>query len=450
MTDRHENSKHDNSKHESPDRPRPRRLSALSSLLAGAGVVLLVAGIVQSPGEAFRASLAGLQIWWQTVFPGLLPPLMLAELLAATGLLHVLAALGEPITRRLFRLPGAAGWAIAFGWSAGMPAGAREAQRLRERGLVREADMDTLLLVSHLPNPFVLVLVIGSGFLHSPAFGWALALGLWLSALLAGFLWARIAKPRGPATPPPLAQTEPKALLRRLARIVREARQEDGRPFGKQIADTVSHAVSALLAIGGLMMMSSVLLRMVQLAWPGADVWLAVPGLYELHLGAFETGRSALFSQSPVQAVTLLAAVLAWTGWSGLLQARAVVRSEDGRFPWPRFIAGRLLHAALALLCTYPLALAANGGWLSRLAPSWALPPSWGRPLDAFTTGSSFPLPDGWASMSETAFASLASVVVFLLLALLAAILRPGRPRRRPGPPSGNVSAPPAGSPPSE
>jgi len=430
--------------------PRPRRPSYAGSLLAGAGVVLLVVGIVQSPGEAFRASLAGLQVWWQTVFPGLLPPLMLAELLAATGLLHAIAALGEPLTRRLFRLPGAAGWAIAFGWSAGMPAGAREAERLRERGLVRDSDMDTLLLVSHLPNPFVLVLVIGSGFLHSPAFGWALVLGLWLSVILAGILWARIARPRSPATPPPLAQTEPKALLHRLGRIVREARQQDGRPFGKQIADAVSHAVSVLFAVGGLMMMSSVLLRMLQLAWPEADVWLAVPGLYELHLGAFETGRSALFSQTPVYAVTLLAAVLAWTGWSGLLQARAVIRSEAG-FPWFRFIAGRLLHAALALLCTYPLALAADGGWLSRLVPSWAQPDGWS--IGAFSTGSSFPLPDGWTSLSEATLTSFASVAAFLLLALLSALLRPRRPRPTEPPAGSGHGAPPdapAGAPPSD
>ncbi|RUS46441.1 sporulation protein [Cohnella sp. AR92] len=428
------------------DKAPSRRPSAALSLLAGAGVVLLVVGIVKSPGEAFRASLSGLQVWWQTVFPGLLPPLMLAELLAATGLLHVLAALAEPLTRRLFRLPGAAGWAIAFGWSAGMPAGAREAQRLRERGLVRDSDMDTLLLVSHLPNPFVLVLVIGTGFLHSPAYGWALALGLWVSVVVAGVVWARIAKPPAPATPPPLAQTEPKALLHRLSRIIREAKEEDGRPFGKQIADAVSHAVSVLFAIGGLMMMSSVLLRMLQLAWPEADVWLAVPGLYELHLGAFETGRSALFSQTPVPAVTLLAAVLAWTGWSGLLQARAVIRSDDG-FPWFRFLAGRLLHAALALICTYPFAIAAERGWLSALVPSWAQPSE--RTVSGYASSSSFPLPDSWTSLSETTLTTLASVAVFLLLAFLSAVMRPKRPIP-PKPPKGKGSGGSQGVPPSD
>lgn len=405
-------------------RPRSRRWQASLSVLYGACALLLVIGIVRSPGEAFRASLAGLQIWWQTVFPGLLPPLMLAELLAASGLLHALSALCEPVTRRLFKLPGGAGWAIVFGWIAGMPAGAREAARLKDKGLVRDADMDTLLLVSHLPNPFVVVLVIGSGFLHAPAYGWAIVLGLWLSAIAAGALWARAAKPASPSVPPPPAAGEPGALLSRLSRIVREAREEDGRPFGKQIADAVTHAVTVLFAVGGLILMSSVLLRMLQIAWPQADAWLAVPGIYELHLGAYETSRSALFAASPVHAVSLLAAVLAWTGWSGLLQARAVIGAGTG-FPWARFVSGRLLHAALALLFTFPLAYAVREGWLSGIAPAWASL----NAGDSADSNWSLPLPSGWLFLSEMALTSIISILVFLLLALLAALIRP---RQRP------------------
>lgn len=407
---------------DAPLRTRSSKWQRSLSILSGACALLLVVGIVRSPGEAFRASLAGLQIWWQTIFPGMLPPLMLAELLAASGLLHGLGALCEPAVRRLFRLPGSAGWAIVFGWMAGLPAGAKEAARLREKNIVRDADLDTLLLVSHQPNPFLIVIIVGSGFLHSPAYGWAIVCGLWLSAVVAGFLWARIAKPSAPAVPPPLPAGQPRALLARMARMIREAREEDGRPFGKQIADAVSHAVSLLLAVGGLIIMSSLLLRMVQIAWPGADAWLAVPGLYELHLGAYEASRSPLFASSPVQAVALLAAVLAWTGWSGLLQARAALGASAG-FPWARFIGGKLLQAALALVITFPLAYAAREGALSRFAPSLSVFASSGSSGSDWSAA----LPKGLLIFSEMTLVSLASIGVFLLLALLAALIRPAK-----------------------
>ncbi len=409
---------------------RSRRSSALLSVALGACALALVVGIVKSPGEAFRASLAGLQLWWKTVFPGLLAPLMLAELLAASGMLHGLATLGEPLTRRLLRLPGAAGWVIAFGWSAGMPAGAKETARLREQGLVRERDVDTLLLVSHLPNPFLLVVVIGGALLLAPVYGWAIAGGLWLSALAAGALWARIVGGSSPPAPSMPAAGEPRALLRRAFRVFREARAQDGRPFGKQIADAVTHAVTTLFAIGGLIMMSAVLLRMLQLFFPGTDAWLTIPGLYEIHLGAYAASRSALFEAAPAHAAVLLAAVLAWSGWSGLLQARAAF-GAGAPFPWGRFVAGRLLHAAFAVAFTYPLALAAaRYGHL--------------LPLPAFAgaaRGADSPLPGGLALLSETTLASLACLAGFVLLALLAATIRPAGKRdggagRKPPPPT--------------
>ncbi|MFB9273672.1 nucleoside recognition domain-containing protein [Cohnella cellulosilytica] len=402
--------------------PSNSRRAIFLSLLLGASSMLVVAGIVHSPGEAFRASLSGLQIWWQNVFPGLLPPIMLAELLAASGLLHGFAALAEPLTRGLFRLPGAAGWAIAFGWSAGIPAGAKETARLRDNGMIRNEDVDTVLLVSHAPNPFLIVLVIGFGFMRSPALGWAIALGLWLAAIAAGAVWARIAKPRGPRVPV-LPATQPRALLIRALRAAADARKEDGRPFGKLLADSVTGAVGTLMTVGGLMMMSAVVVRLLQLFLPGNDLWLQVPGLYELHLGAYETSQSALFVSDPARACALLAAALAWTGWSGLLQARAAF-GLNAPFPWLRVISSRLLHSAAALVIVYALAKLVLSGKL-RFAERWPVPSANAEAWSA----SAGVLPNGWSHLSENMTVALASFGVFLLLALLAALIRPKTPK---------------------
>jgi sporulation integral membrane protein YlbJ len=403
-----------------PERTR-RKWPVLMSVAFGGAALLVVIGIVISPGEAFRASLSGLQIWWQQVFPGLVPPLILAELLAASGLLHALAALAEPLTRRWFRLPGAAGWAIAFGWSAGVPAGAKETARLRESGLIRDAHTNTLLLLSHVPNPFLVVVVVGSGLLQSAALGWAMAAGLWLSALCTGFLWSRL-EPTGNKQALPTALQFPGSRLGAALRAAAQARRDDGRPLGKQLADAVTHAVSTLMTIGGLMMMASVVLHLLQRTFPGTDTWLAVPGLYEMHLGAYESGRSPLFESAPAQAASLLAAALAWTGWSGLLQARAVFGPAT-LFPWGRLIAGKLLHAALAMAFTYPLANA--------LAAADALPSLLPRgPYASDTVAAQGAFLPGWRQWPEIWVAGLSSLAVFLLLALLAAVIRPKPPRR--------------------
>ena len=400
--------------------------SILTTFMLGAAALAIVIGIVQAPREAFGASLSGLQIWWQHVFPGLLPPLILAELLAASGLLHGLSALAEPLTRRWFRLPGAAGWAIAFGWLAGIPAGAKEAARLRESGLIPQEDTDKVLLLSHVPNPFLVVMVVGVGFLQSPALGWAIAAGIWLAAILTGIVWPRIHSHRQQEAP---ARTNLPALLHAAAHAVAEARMSNRRPLGKQLADGVTNTVGLLMSVGGLMMMAAVLIRLLQIWIPGSDAWIAIPGVYEMNLGAYESSRSPLFESTPERAAALLAAALAWTGWSGLLQARATFANADA-FPWGKIIAGKLLHAALALLITWPMARFAlhsahkwNAAWLPFDLPAFEQAPPGG--MGGFD----------WRQWPKVWLAGLACIAVFLLLALLAAVIRP-RPRRRNGPPT--------------
>jgi len=396
----------------------------MGTLLPGTGALVFALGIVRSPDDAVRASLAGLDLWWNVVFPGLLPPLVLAELLAAFGALRALGMLLESVAGPLFRLPGAAGWAVAVGWAGGIPAGARETARLAEKGLIGRREAETVLLVAHMPNLFLVVLIVGAGFLHSPRLGWAMAGGLWLSAVLAGWLWSRFAGERGRiaaataqgrhAQPPGDAGTP---LWRRVWRTMREAREADGRPLGKVLADGVADSVLLLFAVGGLMIMSAVAVNLLRQTLPGTDAWALVPGVVDMHLGAYENSRSPLLASSPERLAALMAALLAWSGMSGLLQARAAYGTAEP-FPWGAFLAGRLLHAALAFLCTYPLA-----GLLA--GPDPAVPHSaWKAAAAAHPREAG----SGWLLAGETALALLGCLAAFALLSLLAAVIRPKPP----------------------
>lgn len=54
---------------------------------------LLVGAIIVQPDASFQASLQGLTVWWNIVFPGLLPFLVLFEIMLAFGLAHGMGAL---------------------------------------------------------------------------------------------------------------------------------------------------------------------------------------------------------------------------------------------------------------------------------------------------------------------------------------------------------------------
>ena len=178
----------------------------IRSLLTACAAILLVAAIVGGTSEAFQASLAGLSLWWNFVFPALLPFLVLAELMLAFGLVDGLGVMLAPLMLRLLRLPGTAGWALVQGWTGGYPAGAHATSSLVVSSRITAAQGQRLLALAHAPNPMFVIVVLGAGFMHQPLFGLMLLPIIWLSTLLAGMLLAA-------GKPHPQRDLEPKSAL---------------------------------------------------------------------------------------------------------------------------------------------------------------------------------------------------------------------------------------------
>ena len=187
------------------------------------------------------------------MFPGLLPFLTLLELMLAFGAVHALGALLHPLMAKLFRLPGEAGIALALGWTGGFPCGAEAAAALRKSSAITVPQGKRLLALSHMPSPIFMLLVVGSGFLHRPELGAAIAVVVWLAALLPALIAARFAK----REPVGATAGSSSGLMRRAAAAMREARARDGRTFGKLLGDAVTVSVYKLMAIGGFMMFAA-------------------------------------------------------------------------------------------------------------------------------------------------------------------------------------------------
>ncbi|GGG12732.1 nucleoside recognition domain-containing protein [Paenibacillus abyssi] len=304
----------------------------------------LVASIVQQPDEAFHAALQGLSVWWNIVFPGLLPFLVLAELMLAFGAIHALSALLDPIMRRMLGLPGAAAWAIALGWTAGNTAGAEAVALLRKRQAVSRSEGQWLLALSHMPSPMFMLVVIGAGFLHHPPLGAFIAITVWISAMLGGALMLLLPRPARSASSF-MIDNRSESLFKRAGRAMMAGRREDGRSFGKVLGDAVTSGVQKLMTIGGLMIVCSLLVRLLQLSLPDHLSFLAFSGLYESHLGAYSASLLSLPLGTPL-ALAAIAAVLSWGGWSSLLQANSVIAGTDLRFI--PFVLARALHAVIA------------------------------------------------------------------------------------------------------
>ncbi|WP_282941745.1 nucleoside recognition domain-containing protein [Paenibacillus sp. RC67] len=352
---------------------KPLSSPRLTTMILGCLALLLVISIILFPDQAFKSSLQGLKIWWELVFPALLPFLIITEIARGMGVIHALGALLEPLLRLLFRLPGIAGWAIAIGFTAGSPSGAVAVGSMRKDKLISREEAERLLTLSHVSSPVFLVSVVGVGFLHNAQSGFILALLHYGSALLLA-LWQRLTLTKqhtnltgeekravSPST------EESSGIFSRSVMAWRTAQANDGRTFGKLLGDSVPHAVQQLLAIGGLIMMFSVIVHAVSQSKiiPAIGFVLSacgittseqavalltslLPGLFEAHLGAYSLGQSQIIPDSWQYA--LLSALFAWGGLSTHAQVKSFTLGTDIRYS--SFLKSRLIHAAISFIAT--------------------------------------------------------------------------------------------------
>ncbi|MDF2927678.1 MAG: sporulation protein [Paenibacillaceae bacterium] len=382
------------------------------TLLLGLLAVGFVVSIITYPEQAFQASLRGLRLWWDWVFPALMPFLILTEMMMGLGIVHGLGILLEPLMRRVFRLPGAGGWVFAVGVIGGYPLGADACAKLRMREDIGREDAERLAAVSHLCNPMMMIGVVGTGFLHSPEAGLLLAVFHYAAAIAAGFLFRLPRRGTTEALPGRKERLAPRVL-----RAMDHARARDGRAFGKLLGDAVTQTIQNLMMVGGLIMIFSVAIQLTGLLLGASTAakWALslLPGVLEPHLGSYAASRLTGWTAAVQAAV--IGGCLAWSGLSLHAQVLGFTRTADIRYgPFLRF---RLVHGAIAVILTLllwePLGKLVKG---AETVFSPAGPLGLGTPRVGYTEGWSF---RELAVIWKTSFTLMALLLASMLLVSL-------------------------------
>lgn len=342
----------------------PRLQSQLKTLFLGMFALLFAITLVFYPEIALKASLRGLKIWWDVVFPAMLPFFITAELLMGFGVVHLLGVLFEPFMRPLFRVPGSGGFVMAVALISGNPMGAKLTTRLREQNLITKEEGERLVSFACTAGPLFIFGAIAIGFFENPSVGVILAVVHYVSCFIVAFLMRFHAREKQ-QTPSP--NHGGKRIIRAF-QAMHQARLADGRPIGQMLGEAVTSAVQTLLMIGGFVIIFSVLIHV--FTYVGITALLAsilLPVLQLLHLsdifsiplvaGLLEMtiGSQMVSEYSPnVSLLTQLAFVGFFLGWNGLsihAQVASVLSKSDIRYR-PYFFA-RILHAMLAFFLTF-------------------------------------------------------------------------------------------------
>lgn len=340
--------------------------------------------LISFPQESVDASKNGLNMWWQIVFPSLLPFFIVTELLIGFGVVRFIGVLLEPFMRPLFRVPGVGGFVWAMGMASGYPAGAKLTARLRQEKQLTKIEAERLASFTNSSNPLFIFGAVSVGFFQNPNLGVILALSHYLGNLSVGIMMRFYGKDLERQK----SRDSRKISIRRALIALHRTRMNDKRPIGKLLGDSVMSSIQTLLMIGGFIILFSVVNRLLYhlhiTAFLGMGIEqifefihipeeLSIPfisGLFEITLGsklASEVEQANLMHQ-----VIVTSFILAFSGFSVQAQVASILAQTDIRFK-PFFFA-RICHGFFASIYAFLLWKPVYVRFYQSEQPSNALP----------------------------------------------------------------------------
>lgn len=344
----------------------------IKNLFITACIVLFVALIILFPKISFSAASNGLNLWFNVVFPSLLPFVIASELLIGLGFVNFLGTLLEPLMRFVFNVPGAGSFAVAMGFTSGYPTGAKVTTMLRENGLCTKTEGERLLTFTNNSGPLFIIGAVSVGMFNDARLGFILALAHYSAAITVGILfrfYKRKSETRGRfsclTTKSETEEPSPH-LIRKAFREMFLARRKDGRSFGLLMGDSVKNSVNLLLMVGGFIIFFSVLISILThlkvlsgisnilgtiLSPLGIDSSIinsVLSGFLEVTTGC---KLASLTTAEYIKKAVTAAFILGWAGLSIHFQIISIVSKTDISFI--PFIFAKFLQGVVAGIYTY-------------------------------------------------------------------------------------------------
>ena len=322
--------------------------------------IFITIAIIQYPKDTFDSAILGLNLWWNVVFPSLLPFFILSEILMGLGVVHALGVLLEPLMRPIFNVPGIGAFALSMGLASGYPMDAVITCKFRKNNLCSKVEAERLLAFTNTADPLFMFGAVAVGMFAMPELGASIALAHYTASLLVGILYRFHGRHRDVIESNPIKTSSKNIFLRAFTELY-QARKENKSSFGILLGDAVKASMNTILLIGGFIILFSVCLRILSVigitdyldsifAWMLSFIGFNTNLAQSLSIGFFEIDLGTLAASQAVaplsEKVAVVSAIIAWSGLSVHGQVASIVL-ETGISMTPYIIA-RFIHATLS------------------------------------------------------------------------------------------------------
>lgn len=339
----------------------------IKSFLLITGVFLVTILLIVFPQEALHASLRGIVIWSEVVFPSLLPFLIMAELLISLGAISIIGVLFEPFMRPIFNVPGTGSLALMMGFVSGYPTGAKITAKLRDEEELSRKEAERLISFTNASSPLFILGAIAVGFFNDAKIGLLIALSHYGGNIVLGIILKYLyPDPKGTSSP---IKDKKIPYIKQIKQELQSLKTKPSIPLGDHLGNAVHNSVQTLIIIGGFITLFSVitslflkvkLLTLVANLIKPLFLFLQFPfslslpfltGIFEISIGVEHIAQyKEVDLLYPLLAVSFL---LGFNGLSIQAQVASIISKTDIRFS--RYFYARILHGILATLITFLL-----------------------------------------------------------------------------------------------
>lgn len=151
--------------------------------------LLLIFLIITNPKNSVNAAIDGVNIWFFTVLPALLPFFILSEITIRLGIVKFIGSLMSPLMFPLFNVPGEGAFIFTMSITSGYPVGSKLISRLRLENKITRIEAQRLASFCSTSGPLFMIGAVSIGMFNNENIGILIALSHYLGALSVGLLF---------------------------------------------------------------------------------------------------------------------------------------------------------------------------------------------------------------------------------------------------------------------
>ncbi len=152
-------------------------------------IFLIIIALVLNPQIYMESTLKGIIVWATAVLPALFPFFFLTKLLTQLNMVERIAHYFQPITSKLFNVPGVASYVFLMSIISGYPVGAKISSELYENNLLTRAQIVRICAFCSTSGPLFIVGTVGAEMFLCKGAGIIMLISHILGAILNGLLY---------------------------------------------------------------------------------------------------------------------------------------------------------------------------------------------------------------------------------------------------------------------